>query len=553
MPLAAQRHIPATYAITGARIVPVIGPVIDKGTIVIRDGIIAAVGPDVTAPADARLVDGTGLSVYPGLIDAYTSLGQAAPAAATAAAGRGGRGAAATTPAARVAAPNSNHVTGLQPEINVVDAFNIEPGAFDAAHGAGVTSALTALAGGVFRGQSALIMLDGDSASQLVLRTGVSQNLGFSRGGGGGFGGGGGRGGYPGTLFGAMASLRQELLDAQHYHDVKAAYDRNPRSGRRPDFDASLEALQPVLARQQPVIFQANTEREIIRALDIFKEFNLRGMIAGGAEAYKVSARLKAENVPVLLTLNFPKAGATAGGGRGNAVEPGDPEPLRMLRDRVMAPKSPGMLAHDGVTFAFESGADYTDMIANMRKAVTAGLPAEAALKAATMQPAELFGVSDRLGSIEKGKIANLTITKGDLFDAASRVSEVFVDGVPSMVVAAAAPASGAGGRGGRGAPGVDASGAWVMSVVIDHHNYDLTLHVTQDQGRIYGSVQGVLGASEILNGEIADDGTFYFTATLSLFNSDEFEFDGTVDAKGIRGQVASEDYAGAFAGSHSN
>ena len=98
----------------------------------------------------------------------------------------------------------------------------------------------------------------------------------------------------------------------------------------RPDFDASLQALQPVLAGQQPVIMQANTEREIVRALDLAREFNLRPIIAGGAEAYKVTARLKAENVPVLLSLSFPRAGAApAGGGRGGAVDPADPEPLR--------------------------------------------------------------------------------------------------------------------------------------------------------------------------------------------------------------------------------
>ena len=296
VPLAAQKNIPATYAITGAKIVPVSGPAIDKGTIVIRNGVIAAVGAAVTAPADARIIDGTGLTVYPGLIDAYGSLGQgstAAPAAgAAAAAGRGGRGAAGgTTTTTREAAPNSNYVVGLRPEVNVVDELDVESSEFDAAHNAGVTTALTAVPNGIFRGQAALINLAGDSISMMVIRSGVAQSIGFSRGGGGG-GGGGGRGGYPGTLFGAFASLRQELLDAQHYRDVKAAYEKNPRGMRRPEFDASLEALQPVLAGQEPAIMQANTEREIIRALDLADEFMLqaghrrrRRVIQGGGPA----------------------------------------------------------------------------------------------------------------------------------------------------------------------------------------------------------------------------------------------------------------------------
>ena len=560
VPAAAQRHVPGTYAITGARIVPVSGPAIEKGTIVIRDGVIAAVGAAVIAPADARIIDGTGLTVYPGLIDGYGSLGQGTgttgAAATTAAGGRGGRGGTAgATTAAREAAPNSNHPVGLQPEISVVDELDVVAGEFDAAHAAGVTAALTGIPAGIFRGQSALINLDGDSVARMIVKTGVSQNIGFARGGGGG----GGRGGYPGTLFGVFASLRQELFDAQHYRDVKAAYDKNPRGMRRPEFDASLEALLPVLSRTVPVIMQANTEREIIRALDLAREFNLKVAIAGGGEAYKVTARLKAEKVPVILTLNFPRAGAAGAGaggfgGRGGG-EPGDPEPLRMLRDRVMAPKGPGILAKEGVPFVFTAGANYTDMLANLRKSVDAGLPADQALKALTWLPADLFGVSDRLGSIEVGKIANLTVTRGDLFDPAVKVMEVFVDGVPTTIPATAPATGGAGGgRGGR-TPGFDASGVWSVTVQIDGREREVTLHVRQDEGRIYGSVQGSLGSAEILNGTIERDGSFYFTAVVSIGNAtSEAEFDGAMGANGIRGHVDVEGHqTGSFAGSHSN
>jgi imidazolonepropionase-like amidohydrolase len=125
VPLAAQRNVPATYAITGARIVPVSGPAIDKGTIVIRDGMIAAVGPAVTAPVDARIIDGTGLTVYPGLIDAYGSLGQRTGATPAAATGGSRGGAVAATTAPREAAPNSSHPVGLQPEISIGKRANI--------------------------------------------------------------------------------------------------------------------------------------------------------------------------------------------------------------------------------------------------------------------------------------------------------------------------------------------------------------------------------------------------------------------------------------------
>lgn len=567
LPLAAQRHVPATYAITGARIVPVSGVVIDKGTIVIRDGIITAVGATVAVPADARVIDGTGLSVYPGLIDGYTSLSQTSAANATAAAagGRGGRGGATatTTPARAEAAPNSNYVTGLRPEVDVVNELEVDPAEFDAAHAAGVTTALTAVPAGIFRGSAAVIDLNGDSVSDIVLKGGVAQSIGFSRGGGFGGGGGGGRGGYPGTLFGAFASLRQELLDAQHYRDVKAAYLKNPRGMKRLAFDASLEALQPVISHDEAVILQANTEREIIRALDLAKEFNLKAAIAGGAEAYLVADRLAAEHVPVIVTLNFPHAGAGGatggrggggGGGRGGAASADDPEPLRMLRERVMAPKGPGILAKAGVRFAFESGADYTDMLANVRKAIAAGLPADDALRALTVNPADLFNLGDRIGTIETGKIANLTISKGDLLGPDGHVSQLFVDGTPVEVAAVPANAGGAGGgRGGR--PGADVSGRWTVNVSIDGVNHAVTLYLRQDEDRLYGVIEGDLGSSDLLTGSVDWDGTFDFTATLSFkAGTAEAAFDGSLDRTGMHGSVAAEDHdAGSFAGSHAN
>ena len=560
-PLAAQKSVPATYAITNARIVPVSGPAIEKGTVVIRDGVITAVGATAAVPADARIVDGAGLTVYPGLIDAYGTLGMASAAPATGAAatgGRGGRGAAGAG-TAPTGAPNSNYGIGLQPEIRAVDELDPAEGAFDAAHAAGFTSALTSSGAGIFRGQSALINLDGEDVSAMVIKPGVAQHIGFSRGAGGGRGGGGG-GGYPGSLMGVFAQLRQELLDAQHYRDVKAAYEKNPRGMKRPDYDPSLEALQPVLAGKQAVVMQANTQREIERALDLAKEFSLKPIIAGGSEAPKMIARLKAENVPVLLSVNYPRAGAGGGGGGfggggggGRGASPDDPEPLRLLRDRVEAPKAANALAAGGVKFAIQSGANFTDFLGNMRKAVDAGLPADLALKSVTTQPAELFGVSDRLGTIEVGKIANLTVTRGDIFDPAARVTQVFVDGKPIAVTAAAA--TGGGGRGGRGGGGFDASGRWSVTVSVDGRDRAVTLELRQEGDRLYGVIQGSLGASEILEGGVETDGSFFFTTTVSLGSSSiEAEFDGTIDQAGIHGSVSIEDHkTGAFSGSHTN
>jgi len=433
---------PTTWAITGARIEPGSGPVIEKGTIVIRDGLITAVGADVRAPADARIVDGDGLTVYPGLIDASTSLGMPSRGGGGGGGGFGGGG----QTAARTGAPNSNYELGMQAEMRAVAELEPAANAFKAAHGAGFTAALTAQSSGIFRGTSAVITLRDAPVPALVVRDGVAQHLGFSRGGGGGF---------PGSLMGVFAQLRQELLDAQHYRDLKAAYARNPRGMNRPDHDPTLEALLPVLAGTIPVVMAANSEREITRALDLAKEFGLKPIIAGGREAYKVTDRLRAENVPVLLDIDFPRRTAPTGG-RAAANEDPVPERMDVLRDRVELPKSPGRLAGAGVRFVIASGNDYTNFLGNARHAVEAGLDPLRALKAMTIDPATLFGIGDRLGSIEVGKIANLTLVKGGLFDESAKIAQLFVDGNQIEIAAAATPSAGNGETPRRGAPGDD-------------------------------------------------------------------------------------------------
>ncbi len=264
LPAGAQRRPGAgvdVYAITNARVVTVSGSTIERGTVVIRDGLIAAVGANVSAPPDARTIDGTGLTVYPGLIDASTSLAIPRPTPAPAPAGGGGGGGLAglfgqTAPSA--VSPNSTQPPGLQPEILAADI--IRPGGpeVEAARNAGITTAQTAPRGNIFLGQSAVINLAGDTPQQMIVRTPVALYVGLNP---------IGQGNYPGSLMGVFSSVRQMLLDARRFREANEIYERNPRGLRRPEQDKSLAALLPVLARQMPVVMQADRVREIERAL----------------------------------------------------------------------------------------------------------------------------------------------------------------------------------------------------------------------------------------------------------------------------------------------
>lgn len=520
-----ERNAPSVYAITNARIITVAGPAIDRGTVVVRNGVINAVGATVGVPGDARVIDGTGLTVYPGLIDANSSLGlattQPSTAGTTAARGAGGRGGAAQQ-GAPAGAPNSLHPIGLQPELAAIDLLRPDPEALAGPHSAGITAALTGASTGIFRGLAAIINLGGPNAQAMVVKAPVAQYIGFTPARGGG---------YPNSLLGVFSALRQMLLDAQHYAAEQGAYAKNPRGVHRPELDPSLDALQPVLARQMPVILDASTEREIERALDLAKEFNLRAIIAGGEEADKVATRLKAENVPVLLSLNFPR--------RPQASADADPEPLRVLRARVEAPKLASKLAQAGVKFAFEDGGltNWADFLTNASRTVENGLASDQAIRALTLSPAEILGVSDRLGTIENGKIANLTITRGDLFTG--RVTQVFVDGSPVEI---RPPASGAGST---------ASGTWTITVTLDEGEKPVTLALQQVGDQLRGTIQGSLGSSQISNGSLGTNGEVQFTATVTMSaGTEEAKFTGTISNNVIRGTVTIVGHPpGTFAG----
>ena len=454
------------YAITNAKIVTAAGPAIEKGTVVMRDGVIEDVGPLVAAPSDAVIVEGSGLVVYPGLIDmSNPSLVEApasGPAAPAPAQGGRGRGAAVATPDSITWADQEREARTrfLHPDVDAAALVDFEGDDVRRLAAAGVTSALAVPSQGIIRGQSALVNVtappDPQETSALatyrrglvVVRAPVAQHVVFSTGRGGGAGeGGGGGGGYPGALLGVIAFARQSFLDAQWQKEARAFAERRKEAAAGP-FEPVLDALAPALERRVPVAFDASEEREILRALAFAKEFNLDPIIVGGAEAANVIEDLKAAKARVIVSANFQAAGGRggAGGGRGGDTD----TPLRITRMRQNAAKVPAALEKAGIPYAFTIGGlqNPGDFVRNVARTVReGGLPEDAAIKALTVNAAKLAGAGDRLGTIEKGKMANVIVTDGALFDT-PRIRHVFVGGWP---VDLEFPVQAPGGRGGRG------------------------------------------------------------------------------------------------------
>ena len=522
------------YAITNARIVTVAGPAIEKGIVVMRNGLIESVGPDAKIPGDAVVIDGTGFTVYPGFIDALTNLGiqaqqQQRPA------GGGPQGQAQPAPAP---ASNSNYPVGLRPEDSVLDDLRPGEAQFEAARAAGFTTVLTIGRTGIFNGQSAVIDLAGDTVSSMVIRSPFAEHFSYAT----------LRGEYPGSLLGTFSAFRQMLLDAQRLQKLQKVYEANPRGMRRPEPDRSLEALFPIINRQMPLVINANSENEITRALDLAKEFNFSLIIGGGQESWKLADRLKDQGVPVLLSLNFPK--------RTTASSPdADPETMEVLRMRAETPRGPARLAQAGVKFAFQSGGATTlaDFFTNAGKAVENGLDKDAAVRAMTLGAAEILGVADRLGSIETGKIANVVLVKNDVFARDRFVSRVFVDGKmfeqkePSR---RPAPNGQPGGVGGGPSPAVMVvAGNYSITIDVPGQTLTGTLALIQQGTVLSGTLSTQLGVVQIRDGKVAADG-FTFSATVDYAGSQiEIAVKGAVNGNQISGTIDSPQGTVPFSG----
>ncbi|HVW86915.1 MAG TPA: hypothetical protein VHB50_19650, partial [Bryobacteraceae bacterium] len=328
---------PGSYALRDARIVTVSGPVIQHGTVVIRDGLISAAGDNITPPADAWIIDCKGLTIYPGLIDALSNWGLTnTPSAAILTAG--GRGAVASTPVVVVPAPPARGPEDRPSTASWIKAADqIFPADrnIETARNGGFTSAVTFPGNNIFAGQGSVINLAGDRAGQMVIADSVGQMVTLRT---NGFGG-----GYPGSVMGSIAYIRQIYLDAEHYKLAKSIYEKHPQGLARPAYDRTLEG---VLASPR-VLLPAIRAVEIERMVAFAKELKVPVVLYGGHEAWRETDLLKESGIPVLISLKYPE--------RPRDADPELDEPLRVLELRDKAPSAAGALAKGGVRFAFYS------------------------------------------------------------------------------------------------------------------------------------------------------------------------------------------------------
>jgi imidazolonepropionase-like amidohydrolase len=384
-------------AIRNATIYPVTSAPIPNGTIVFDKGVITAVGANVTVPAGATVIDGTGLSVYPGLIDSGSQIGLTEISSV-----------AGTVDTAELGDinPNARAEVALNPHSNVIPVTRIN----------GITTAVVEPSGGVISGSSALVQLAGWTPKEMTLKAPLAMHIRFPR-----IRTGAGFDDQPQdeeaekeakkAYTRNVDKLRDALRDAQAYSKAAAARKDNANV-KRFDRDVLLEALVPVVEGRVPVVMHANLERDIRAALKFADEFKLKVILADADDVARVIPELKSRNVPVIL-------------GPILALPPREDDPYDLLFTNAKT------LLDAGIPFAIQTSDAHDARRLPYHAAACAafGLPKDEALKAITISPARIWGVADRVGSLEVGKLANVIVTDGDPLEIVTQVRRLFIGG----------------------------------------------------------------------------------------------------------------------------
>jgi imidazolonepropionase-like amidohydrolase len=388
-----------TWALTNARVVLEPGKILDSATIVVDGTKIVAVGTSAKIPSHARVINLSGKTIYPGLIDGFTE--QAAQG--------------------DVFKNGSEYWhEWIRPQLQIVDQLQNDNALNSTLRGQGITARLVAPTGGIMKGSGSVVLTNAARSRHSIVKRNVTQHVrltvqrGPSR-------------TYPNSPMGAVALARQAIYDAVWHQQAKRASSANA-SLESPEHNDALDALNVARSSKQPFVIDSSNELFFLRA-DLFaKEFGLNLIVRGSGNEYRRLEAIRETGRAVLVPVDFPQPPnvETVAAARGTSLE--------SLMHWDHAPENPGAIERAGITFALCSHGlnDKATFLRQVRKAVKRGLSKDAALKALTTTPAKLFGVDAQIGSIAVGKIANLVVTDGDLFEDKTKVVSTWVAGQQS-------------------------------------------------------------------------------------------------------------------------
>ncbi|WP_434478995.1 amidohydrolase family protein [Gemmatimonas sp.] len=477
------------HALVGARVVTAPGQLLDNATIVIRNGVVTAVGTGIAAPAGARVWELKGLTVYPGFIDAHADLGGDLPA-------QGG----------------DVGPTHWNPQVRAW--FSTTSNLKDdstrrvALRSLGFGAALAVPRQGIFRGTASVVNLSDAGVRERVLRPDLAQTIGFAR----SFALGGM---YPNSTMGTVALMKQTFLDAEWYGRAWSTYETSGRSILPPETSEALAAMGKAVKGQQPVLFQTESEEEYLRAYKLAQEYKLTPWFRGSGQEYRLIDVLKTRTQPLIVPLTFPDAPNVANPEAALNVSLAD------LRHWYLAPTNPAQLAGAGVPFAITADglSSINQFLPNLRVAVSRGLSADKALAALTTVPAGILGIDRTHGTIAVGKVANLVVSEGDLFTEEANIRDVWVQGARYGV---------------SRPPQVDPRGTWAIASDDAGTFKSATLRLEGPLNRIRGTIEMPSRRPVNITGVriIAETGRLEAT-----FNGEQLGLEGSVLLSGsVRG-----------------
>ncbi len=535
---------PDAYALRNVTIVAPDGSRTPGSTVVVRGKFVEAVAPGAAVPADARILTGDSLFVYPGLVDGWGSVKYEFPKE--------------DVDRSKVQPWNApRSVVGFEPSRRVVDYLQATGSGVADLRRKGVVAVAVQPAGALMPGRGAVVELrtDADQPNEMVLQPELGPVMTFA----------GARGAYPSTMMGMIAWYRQTFLDARHRAEIADAAGRGAKGVAPQAFDPDYAVVQRAMGGGTTVYWVADSENDIRRAVRLADEFRLKLVLVGGEEAWKVADLLKARDIPVLVSLDFPKpkqwkpgagkatatdttkaasdtadakpATETAGAkDTTKAAEPMRPSAVREKERLEAMYANAGRLVASGVRVALVSNGGKADLIEGARKAIEYGLSPADALKAITSTPASLYGIPGVAG-VAAGAPATFVVTTGPLFDKDSKVAYTFVEGGLEE------GSTGGGAAGGdASAPAAKVAGTWTMEIQAQGAPPGGTLELTQNGAEVTGtfSLPG-MGSFPVSNGKIQGN-TITFTVDAGGM---------VVDFKGVvKGETASGSGSGGGVGS---
>lgn len=524
-----------TFALKNATVVVKPGQTIANATVLVREGLIVAVGTNISIPADARVIAADSMFVYAGFIDALSYAGIPVKKEDPMMMAPGSR------PRIANAANPTNEQAGIQPEIKAREVLSAQEKSLEDLRKLGFTTAHVVPQGRMLPGSGGVFLTAGASADEMLLKDNTSMFATLN----------GARMVYPSTVIGVMSKFRDLYKQAEQSKAHEAAFMANPAGLPRPDYNQALQAFYPVIDKKQPVYFAAEDVKSMYRVLNLQQELGFPLVLSGLKQGWHLVDAIKAKNIPVVLSTDLPKAKETPKeDAKAPKTEPSsmtDAEKqqleARAAEEMKKLESQAATFAGKGVSFSFATfNGKASDVRSNFQRMIKNGLSEDQALSALTTTPATLLGLSQTLGTVEKGKMANLVVTDKPYFNDKSNVRIVIVNGsIFEYEVPKAAPAAGPAAKGAMSAAKAGGiSGKWSYAINAQGDIYDGVLHLNEADGSVKGNWTSnqLSGENELSNPVLAGSRLTFSSGVVMQGASMNLGFDIQFDGNAFSGKV---------------